>query len=197
MSLESNVRTRAVSDPLALRALAHPIRLQLYALVGREGTLTAADAAKLLSISHALASHHLRQLAKYGYLEPAEASDSRARPWRVTATSMEFPQADPEARAPTDAIQRHAAEQAVAELVDWQQRRTPDDAALGELAGAANSILYLSPAELTEVLTAWREVLMPRALARPLGHAEDRPADAVPVSLTLVVAPLRPTPSGG
>ena len=44
MSLESNVRTRAVSDPLALRALAHPVRLQLYALVGREGTLTAAEA---------------------------------------------------------------------------------------------------------------------------------------------------------
>ena len=197
MLLESNVRTRAVSDPVALRALAHPVRLQLYALVGREGTLTAADAAKQLAISHALASHHLRQLAKYGYVEPAEASDSRARPWRVTATSMEFPQVDPEARAPTDAIQRHAAEQAVDELVDWQQRRTPGDAAWAELAGAGNSILYLSPAELAEVRAAWQDIVMPYALRRPLGHAEDRPEGAVPVSLTLVVAPLRPTPHGG
>ncbi|HEY0238874.1 MAG TPA: helix-turn-helix domain-containing protein [Friedmanniella sp.] len=197
MSLESNVRTRAVTDPVALRALAHPVRLQLYALVGREGTLTAADAAKQLDISHALASHHLRQLAKYGYLEPAEASDSRARPWRVTATSMEFPQVDPGARAPTDVIQRHAAEQAVDELVDWQERRTPSDTALADLAGAGNSLLYLSPAELAEVLAAWHDVLMTWALRRPLGHAEDRPAGAVPISLTLVVAPLRPTPHGG
>jgi DNA-binding transcriptional ArsR family regulator len=197
MSLESNVRTRAVSDPLALRALAHPIRLQLYALVGREGTLTAADAAKQLEISHALASHHLRQLAKYGYIEPAEASDSRARPWRVTATSMEFPQVDPDARAPTDAIQRHAAEQAVAQLADWQQRRTSDDAGWDELAGAGTSLLYLFPEELERVLTAWREIVMPWALERPLGHAEDRPVGTVPVSLTLVVAPLPPTEHGG
>ena len=198
MSLESNVRTRAVSDSLALRALAHPVRLRLYALVGREGTLTAAEAAEQLGISHALASHHLRQLAKYGYLEHAEASDSRARPWRVTATSMELPpQADPEARAPREALQRQAAEQAVGELVDWQQRRTTDDAAWDELAGAGTSLLYLDPDELAEVLQAWHDIVMPRALRRPLGHAEDRPADAVPVSLTLVVAPLRPTPRGG
>jgi DNA-binding transcriptional ArsR family regulator len=197
MSLESNVRTRAVSDPVALRALAHPIRLQLYSLVGREGTVTAAEAAKQLDISHALASHHLRQLAKYGYLEPAEASDSRARPWRVTATSMELRPVDPQARTPTDAIQRHAAERAVDELVDWQQRRSPDDATWDDLAGAGQSLLYLDPAELAEVLKAWHDIVMPLALRRPLGHAEDRPDGAVPVSLTLVVAPLRPTPHGG
>ena len=197
MSLESNVRTRAVSDPVALRALAHPVRLQLYSLVGREGTLTAADAAKQLVISHALASHHLRQLAKYGYVEAADAPDSRARPWRVTATSMKLAPADPDARASTDALERHAAEQAVDELADWQQRRTSDDAAWDELAGAGNSLLYLLPEELAEVREAWHEIVMARALERPLGHPEDRPAGAVPVSLTLVVAPLRPTPQGG
>ena len=144
-----------------------------------------------------MASHHLRQLAKYGYLEPAEAADGRARPWRVTATSMRFPRNDPESRAPADALQRHAAEQASDALVDWQQRRTPDDAAWDELAGAGTSLLYLRPDELAEVLQAWHDIVMPRALRRPLGHAEDRPDGAVPVSLTLVVAPLRPTPHGG
>src|SRR3954452_6083637 len=114
----SNVRTQSVADPLALRALAHPLRLKLQTLVAREGSLTAADAARQLGISHALASHHLRQLAKYGLVDPAGAPDGRAHPWRVTATSMEFPQVDPEARAPTDFIERHAAEQAVSQLVD-------------------------------------------------------------------------------
>ena len=74
MSLESAGR-RVIGDPLALRALAHPLRLKLHALVGREGSITAAEAARQLGVSQALASHHLRQLAKYGYVEPAEAGD--------------------------------------------------------------------------------------------------------------------------
>ena len=64
---------------------------------------------------------------------------------------MEFPRHDPEAGAPTDALQRHAAEQAVEELADWQQRRTGADGAWDDLAGAGSSLLYLSPAELAQV----------------------------------------------
>ena len=73
-------RPRVVGDALALRALAHPLRLKLHALVGREGSITAAEAARQFGVSQALASHHLRQLAKYGYVEPAEAGDNRERP---------------------------------------------------------------------------------------------------------------------
>src|SRR3954469_15555613 len=93
MSLESERhQRRVIADPLALRALAHPLRLKLHALVGREGTVTAAEAARQLGVSQALASHHLRQLAKYGYVEPADAGDNRERPWRVTHTSSTFEQ---------------------------------------------------------------------------------------------------------
>lgn len=46
----------------AIRALAHPTRLSLYLLVGRDGPVTAADAARQLDISQALASHHLREI---------------------------------------------------------------------------------------------------------------------------------------
>src|SRR6266704_347145 len=72
------------------RALAHPLRLKLHTLVGREGSVTAAQAARELGISQALASHHLRQLAKYGFIERADAGDERERPWRVTATSYSW-----------------------------------------------------------------------------------------------------------
>ena len=197
VSLESNVRTRSVADPLALRALAHPLRIKLHGLVAREGSLTAADAARQLGISHALASHHLRQLAKYGFVEPAEVPDGRAHPWRVTATSMEFPQLDPDARAPTDLLQRHAAEQALSDLVDWQQRRPAEDPRWAESAGANTSLLYLTPAEMAEVMKAWIKVVMPWALDRPIGHAEERPDGTTPVSFTLVAVPLPPTEHGG
>ena len=197
MSLESNVRTASVSDALALRALAHPLRLKLHGLVARAGSLTAADAARQLDISHALASHHLRQLAKYHFVEPAEASDSRAHPWRVTATSMAFTHSEPEAWAPTDFIQRHAVEQAAAELAEWQQRRDQADPRWAEPAGAATGLIYLTPEEFTEVMAAWSAILAPLAEKRPVGHAAQRPPDAEPVSFTLIAVPIPRTEQGG
>jgi DNA-binding MarR family transcriptional regulator len=75
---QSGQRRRLLDDPLSIRALAHPLRLELQSIVGRTGKITAADAARELGISHALASHHLRQLAKYGFVEQTEGADARA-----------------------------------------------------------------------------------------------------------------------
>jgi predicted ArsR family transcriptional regulator len=80
-------RRRLLDDPLSIRALAHPLRLELRSIVGRSGKITAADAARELGISHALASHHLRQLAKYGFVAQVEGADARERPWRLVHTS--------------------------------------------------------------------------------------------------------------
>ncbi|WP_121368235.1 helix-turn-helix domain-containing protein [Frondihabitans australicus] len=196
MATPARVGTRTVDDPLALRALAHPLRRSLYSLVAREGTLTSAEAAKSLDISHALASHHLRQLAKYGFVEPAEATDARARPWRVATTSFSVDSSDPDSRAPADYLERHAVEQAAADLAAWQERRAqePRQALPG---GVSESLLYLTPDELAEALAAWRAVVAPLAERRPIGHHDTRPADAVPVSFTLVAVPLEPTEHGG
>src|SRR3954471_7410443 len=108
MSLEKDPRrSRLLNDPLAIRAMAHPVRLDLQSLLGREGPMTAAEAARRLGISQALASHHLRQLAKYGYVEPADAGDNRERPWRVTHTSSRMEPGDSaEAWEATEALER-------------------------------------------------------------------------------------------
>lgn len=197
MALASNVRTQTVHDPLAMRALAHPLRLQLHALVAREGSLTAADAARQLNISHALASHHLRQLAKYGFLEPAESSDNKQHPWRVTATNLSLQPAEPEAQASADVLDRYAAERATQRLLDWQDRRDQEDTAWIDLAGVRDSILYLTPGELSQVLEAWTEIVGPLAAERPIGHADQRPHDTVPVNLTLIAVPIERTEKGG
>ena len=197
MALASNVRTQTVQDPLAMRALAHPLRLQLHALVAREGSLTAADAARQLNISHGLASHHLRQLAKYGFIEPAEAVDNKQHPWRVTATNLALLPAEPEARASVDVLHRYAAEKATQQLIAWQDRRDQEDPAWSELAGVRDSILYLTPDELSQVMAAWTEIVGPLAAERPVGHADKRPNDAVPVNLTLITVPIERTELGG
>ncbi|HYZ52738.1 MAG TPA: helix-turn-helix domain-containing protein [Streptosporangiaceae bacterium] len=66
-----------LTDPRALRALAHPIRVSLVGLLRREGPLTATQAGAMLGESPASCSFHLRQLAKYGLVE--EAGGGRGR----------------------------------------------------------------------------------------------------------------------
>ncbi|MFD1051557.1 winged helix-turn-helix domain-containing protein, partial [Kibdelosporangium lantanae] len=48
----------------------HPIRSELLDLLRERDTLTATEAAKQLGHSSGLCSFHLRQLARYGYVEP-------------------------------------------------------------------------------------------------------------------------------
>src|SRR5690348_8450535 len=73
-----------VTDPTAIRALAHPLRLDLMELLGTIGPATAAHCGRTLGVSQASCSFHLRQLAKYGFVEEAEpGSDRRERRWQV------------------------------------------------------------------------------------------------------------------
>ena len=72
MSLEVN-RQQAVA---ALRARAHPLRLRMLSLLtGAE--LSAAELARELGVSQALASYHLRQLADAGLAELADVRSHR------------------------------------------------------------------------------------------------------------------------
>jgi DNA-binding transcriptional ArsR family regulator len=72
-------------DPTVLRAIAHPTRNRILHELEASGSLRAADVARLLEIPANQASFHLRQLAKYGLIEPApdQARDGRDRVWRV------------------------------------------------------------------------------------------------------------------
>lgn len=188
---------RVVSDPVALRALAHPIRLQLVELVGREGTVTGAEAARQLGISQALASHHLRQLAKYGFVEPADAADRRARPWRVTSTSTRFAPEKGEGRQANDVLQRLILERAFAELESWQQRRDQLDERWSELTDLSNGLIYLTLDDLAELRTGFAALITPLVENRRIGEHGRRPDDAEPVSFTFLTIPVPRTEHGG
>jgi hypothetical protein len=57
-------------DPMALRALAHPLRWKLLDLLGSEESATATRCAEVIGHSVASCGYHLGILAKYGYVEP-------------------------------------------------------------------------------------------------------------------------------
>lgn len=79
-----------MTDPKALRALAHPLRWKLLDLVGVSGTATATSCAHALGESVASCSYHLNVLAKYGFIEQAPAGRGRDKPWRLTSSRQEL-----------------------------------------------------------------------------------------------------------
>jgi DNA-binding transcriptional ArsR family regulator len=73
-----------VTDPLAIKALAHPVRLDLLELLATISPATAAQCGRILGVPQANCSFHLRQLAKYGFVEDAgPGGDRRERQWRI------------------------------------------------------------------------------------------------------------------
>jgi DNA-binding MarR family transcriptional regulator len=194
MSLESEDprRRRLLDDPLAIRAMAHPVRLDLQALLGREGPLTAADAARRLGISQALASHHLRQLAKYDFVEPAPGKDNRERPWRLVSTSQSWRGArlTSEGAAAADILEQLIAERALNNLTDWQQRRRTEPDVLVENSGISHTGIYLTAAELAELEEQISALLQRYVDERPIDDKSTRPPGSRLVDITRIVSVL-------
>ena len=66
---------------IPLRAMAHPLRLQMLSLTAG-AALSAAELAQELGIAHAAASYHARQLAEAGLLQVVEDDGERSGPGR-------------------------------------------------------------------------------------------------------------------
>jgi DNA-binding transcriptional ArsR family regulator len=72
-----------VLDAKGLRAMAHPVRVQLVGLLRKYGPSTATRLAERLGVNSGTASYHLRQLGAAGFVEEdAERGNARERWWR-------------------------------------------------------------------------------------------------------------------
>ena len=79
-----------ISDPRRIRALAHPLRIELMDVLGDvPDGLTATECATRTGESVASCSFHLRTLARYGYVEPGERR-GREKPWRLVSRMHDF-----------------------------------------------------------------------------------------------------------
>jgi DNA-binding MarR family transcriptional regulator len=187
----SGQRWRLLDDPVAIRALAHPLRHSIMSIIGRLGRATTADAARELGISHGLASHHLRQLAKYGFVEQVAGKDHRERPWRMVATSYNWAgaTATAEGSSAVDVLEQFFAEQALEGFLDWQQRRKNWPEAWREHTGVGQSGVYLTLAELNGLAEAFNALILRYINDRPIDDVASRPPGSVPVSFTLFTVP--------
>ena len=92
-----------ITDPERIRALAHPLRLELLDFLDEVQEATATQCADRTGESVANCSFHLRTLAKAGFIEPAPPR-GRERPWRPTSAGGRRLDVDPENPASVRAI---------------------------------------------------------------------------------------------
>lgn len=78
-----------VKDVRTLKALAHPLRMQILEYLGDHEKATSTTLAQHLGESTGQTSYHLRQLAKYGFVQEAEGQgNARERWWKSSGYSV-------------------------------------------------------------------------------------------------------------
>jgi DNA-binding transcriptional ArsR family regulator len=177
---------RTVTDPRALRALAHPLRLALLDHLMAFGPRTASECAHAVGSTPSNCSYHLRALARFGLVERTEAEDGRERPWQSSATGLQLGRTD-DAQVPlgADTVERffadHQVDEEAARLHRAIAQRDSVPPAWREAAMLSGYALRLSPAELRELGERLDALIRPYiALTRA-----DAPADSAVVALTL------------
>jgi DNA-binding MarR family transcriptional regulator len=115
-----------ITDPAALRFLAHPLRNRIAELMQR-GPVSATTLARALGESTGATSYHLRQMAKHGFAEEVpELSRGRERWWRFIPADRRFPpygEQTPEMRAAMEEMHRLDLADDVDKLTRFQRER--------------------------------------------------------------------------
>ncbi|NGM11304.1 helix-turn-helix domain-containing protein [Verrucosispora sp. CWR15] len=182
-------RSLKVTDPRALRAYAHPLRMRLIGLLRGEGPMTATQAAARLDDNVPNCSFHLRQLAKYGFAERVPGADGRERPWRATTqyTSWDDDSDDPAMREATDQINSVMVALYLQRAQDYLAIRADEPAEWRAAAGFGDALLHVTAAELGEI-TGQIDALLARYDERIADPAK-RPPGSRPVTFVQMALP--------
>lgn len=156
-------RSIRLTDPRALRAYAHPLRMSLVGLLRSNGPFTATRAAELTGESVASCSYHLRILAKYGLVEEAPGGRGREKPWRATARYTEWPEYSEDATVAeaADALGAAVAERYFERVTRAMENRHRLPREWREAEEFGDSLLHLTPEELAGLGERIDELLRP------------------------------------
>ncbi len=187
---------RRVTDPRTLRALTHPVRIALIEELSLHGPLTATEAGERIGESPTTCSFHLRQLAKYGFVEEAGGGTGRARPWRMTSIGMQISASDddPAAALAAHALHRMLRERQLARYSQWIESRAGYPTEWREAASDSEYVFYLTVEELEALNRELFAFLAPRMRERLTDPAR-RPPGAIPVEMLVLSYPIEPPPA--
>jgi DNA-binding transcriptional ArsR family regulator len=193
---------RKLTDARTLRALAHPVRVALiealsFGNIHTGRGMTATELGEAIGETPTTCSFHLRQLAKYGFVEEAGGGRGRARPWRMTSIGMSFAAAsgDMEARIASDAAVRLFRERQFARYRTWRETKAAWPQEWQDAANDSEYTFYATPEELGQLSQDLHGQLL-RFWERNADPAK-RPPGALPVETLLLSFPvLVPDPAG-
>lgn len=156
-----------LNDPKAMRALAHPLRLDLLEVLSTVESATAAWCGRALGVPQANCSFHLRQLGKYGFVEEAESGDDRReRRWRLVegAREMRVDAADADSAAAAAIgrrLERTVVEREMAAILGYAERRSEESPPWRGKAGVVSALAVVSADDMPEIEQKWQELLRP------------------------------------
>jgi DNA-binding transcriptional ArsR family regulator len=148
-----------ITDPQRIRALAHPLRIELLDVLGSMPEATATECAERTRESVASCSFHLRMLAKYGYIESAEPR-GREKPWRLISRSRTVTPDwdDPASVAASREFAMLTVEREAERLRSWVRRAADEPREWAGATAITRSAVWLTSGELAEVSAALADV---------------------------------------
>lgn len=180
---------RRVRDIGTLKALGHPLRMQLYRALSVARRATASQLADQVGEAVSLVSYHLRKLAAHGLIEEAEqgSADGRERWWQMAVGGVRTRDEDfrdgPESEGAFLALFRLMARQRAEMYQSFLDTKSdwPDD--WRDAAFTSEYLMSLTPSEfgrlneeMTELLKKWEAH---SDAAREAGDCEGREHVAV------------------
>ncbi|MBK3577691.1 helix-turn-helix domain-containing protein [Streptomyces sp. MBT65] len=180
-----------ISDPKAMRALAHPVRLAILERLQRHGPATASRLSPHVGATPSVTSWHLRHLAGFGLVRDAEGgTDRRERRWAAVARGFRV-------EVPADEEGWSAARLLAGEMfarnaelpLRWLTETAPDlEPEWARLAGASNTRIVVTAAELAALKDALEELIAPYVVREP----DERPPGTRDVRLLTYALPQGP-----
>ncbi len=160
-----------LSDPRALRALAHPARLTVVDGLYQGTERTASELAELTGLTPSAMSYHLRALERWGIVERAETrDDARERPWRAAGRGLTLKGSQPGAAAATEMIVTQGPNHLGDALRRWaaaEDRETPGWRGIGSMN---HSYLWLDESEAAAVKSELNALFEKHLAGRNAAH---------------------------
>ena len=187
---------RRLDDPRTLRALTHPVRIALVETLTIHGPMTATEAGERIGESPTTCSFHLRQLAKYGFVEGAGGGSGRRRPWKMTSLGFTVTDVhdDPATAVAAAAFSRLVRERQLERYRSWREQQSAFPREWRKAANDSEYLFYMTADELRELNDRLFAMLQPHLRER-LTDPSKRPPGAVPVELMTLSYPLELPPA--
>ncbi|GGL08188.1 helix-turn-helix domain-containing protein [Mangrovihabitans endophyticus] len=167
MSLTNPFGDVQVTDPKAMRALAHPTRLAILSHLQRRGPATATMLSPHVGATPSVVSWHLRHLAGFGLVVDADPDevpgDRRQRWWTAVARGFSVEAgADPDSQAAARALGDQLMATAQQQVNQWMAEVAPELPPQWQRhAVISNTQVPLTVEELTRLQGAIDELIAP------------------------------------